>query len=94
MGKPAELKMDNVFLSFRGIQALTGVSLDVRSGELVCIIGPNGAGKTSLLNCISGFYHPQKGDIYFGDRRITNAAIHKRAQLGISRTRSPAFSWA
>lgn len=81
-----ELKADNLWLSFRGVEALAGVSLEVKSGEILAIIGPNGAGKTCLLNCISGFYHPQKGDIYFDGRRITKMATHQRAKLGISRT--------
>ena len=46
---------------FGGVKALTDVSFDIRKGEIRAIIGPNGAGKTSMLNCINGFYHPQKG---------------------------------
>ena len=49
-----QLEVDNVFLAFGGVQALSGVSLEVRQSDIAAIIGPNGAGKTSLLNCISG----------------------------------------
>ncbi len=80
------LKIDDVWLSFGGVNALSGVSLDVRTNEITAIIGPNGAGKTALLNCISGFYKPQKGDIYFGDRKITRQRPDKLAKLGIARS--------
>ncbi len=45
--------------------ALLGVSFDVREGQMLAVIGPNGAGKTSILNCINGFYRPQKGEMIF-----------------------------
>ena len=51
--------------SFGGVRALTGVSFDIRKGEIRAIIGPNGAGKTSMLNVINGFYQPQAGRITF-----------------------------
>ena len=57
------LSVENVSLSFGGVRAIRDVSFDVRKGEVRAIIGPNGAGKTSMLNCINGFYHPQKGRI-------------------------------
>ena len=78
--------IDDVWLSFGGVNALSGVSLDVRKNEILAIIGPNGAGKTALLNCISGFYKPQKGEIYFGDKKITRQRPDKLAKMGIART--------
>ena len=68
------------------MQALSSVSVNVREGEILAVIGPNGAGKTCLLNCISGFYSPQEGDIYFKGKRISKLAPHKITELGISRT--------
>jgi branched-chain amino acid transport system ATP-binding protein len=59
------LDVRNVSLSFGGTNALLDVSFGVRRGEIRAIIGPNGAGKTSMLNCISGFYRPQKGMVLF-----------------------------
>src|SRR4030065_561802 len=59
------LKLENLNLSFGGVQALVDINLDVQEKEILAIIGPNGAGKTSLLNCISGLYHPQKGRIVY-----------------------------
>ena len=55
------LELENIHIVFGKIGVLVGVSLKVRKGEIHSIIGPNGAGKTSLLNCVSGFYHPTKG---------------------------------
>lgn len=84
--KVTKLQIQNLSLSFGGLQALSTINIEVKYGEILAIIGPNGAGKTSLFNCISGFYHPQSGKIYFEDKDITNLPSHKRAQVGISRT--------
>lgn len=80
------IRIDNVSLSFGGVNALTDVSLDVRNDEILAIIGPNGAGKTALLNCINGFYKPQKGEIYLGDEKITRRRPDKLARMGIARS--------
>ncbi len=63
--------MKELTLKFGGITALNKVDLTVRTGELVAVIGPNGAGKTSLLNCITGYYKPQEGQIFFNGQDIT-----------------------
>jgi branched-chain amino acid transport system ATP-binding protein len=84
-GSPC-LELSNISLSFGGVHALTDVSFDVKSGEILSIIGPNGAGKTCILNCINQFYHPQKGTITFNKQNITGVPSHKIAKLGISRT--------
>ena len=81
-----KIRIENLSLSFGGVKALIDVSLDIRNNEILAIIGPNGAGKTCLLNCINGFYKPQKGDIYFEDRRITRIRPDKAARLGLART--------
>ena len=80
------LSVQNVSLSFGGIQALTSVSFDVREGEILAIIGPNGAGKTSMLNCMNNFYRPDKGRIIFEGHDLTRLSPHRIAQLGIART--------
>jgi branched-chain amino acid transport system ATP-binding protein len=80
------LKVEDLSLTFGNVNALNHVSLDVRDGEVLAIIGPNGAGKTCLLNCLSGFYHPQSGKIHFEGRDISKVPSHKRAALGIGRT--------
>jgi len=80
------LDVQDISLSFGGTQALLNVSLDVYQGEILAIIGPNGAGKTSTLNCISGFYRADRGDIFFEGQDITRTPTHKIAEFGIART--------
>jgi branched-chain amino acid transport system ATP-binding protein len=82
----AELEVEKIFLSFGGVMALHNVDLTVHTGELVSIIGPNGAGKTSLLNCITGYYHPQKGEILFNGEDVTGHHPHEITKKGIGRT--------
>jgi branched-chain amino acid transport system ATP-binding protein len=84
-GEPL-LKIKDVTLDFGGIRALHDVALEVREGEFFALIGPNGAGKSSLLNCISGFYRPQRGEIVFNGSDLTKKAPHRIAKMGISRT--------
>jgi len=84
--RQVKLRIDNLSLSFGGVTALIEVSVDVRDKEILAIIGPNGAGKTALLNCINGFYKPQKGEIYYEEQRITRMRPDKLAKLGIART--------
>lgn len=81
----AQLAVENVTLSFGGLNALSGVSLEVNPGELVSVIGPNGAGKTSLLNCVSGFYHPSRGRIEFEGHDLTHASPHAVTHYGVAR---------
>ena len=85
------LNVQDVSLSFGGVTAISKVGLDVRQGEIMAVIGPNGAGKTSLLNCISGLYHPQVGRIVFYDahdksHETTRMRPYDIARLGIARS--------
>jgi branched-chain amino acid transport system ATP-binding protein len=80
------LHMENIGLTFGAVQALFNVDIEVKEHELLAIIGPNGAGKTSLLNCINGFYRPDKGTIRFLGEDITRVSPSKIAGRGISRT--------
>jgi branched-chain amino acid transport system ATP-binding protein len=73
-------------LRFGGIAALTDVSLQINSGELVGLIGPNGAGKTSLFNILTGVYQPTEGMILLDGRPVTGLAPHRINRLGIART--------
>src|SRR4030043_1100589 len=81
-----QLQVQDLHMSFGGVKALRGVSLEVRKGEIFSIIGPNGAGKTVLLNCINGLYHPQEGKVELGGKDITRSRPYQRAKVGISRT--------
>lgn len=84
-GQPL-LRCDNVRVTFGGIVALDGVSLDVGREQIVGIIGPNGAGKTTLFNCISRLYSVTSGDIQFNGDSLMKTPRHKIAKLGIART--------
>jgi branched-chain amino acid transport system ATP-binding protein len=80
------IEVVNLSLAFGGVQALEGVSVSLHRGEILAVIGPNGAGKTCLLNCISRFYSPQQGQVFFMGREITKMATHDIAKMGIART--------
>jgi len=80
------LSIEDLQLSFGGVQALSNVSINVPAKAILAVIGPNGSGKTALLNCISGFYKPQKGTISFNGQNITGSRPDKIARLGIART--------
>ncbi len=80
-----QLVVSEVTLTFGGLNALTNVSLAIDPGLITSVIGPNGAGKTSILNCISGFYHPTRGTIRYGDRNLTQASPHQVSDIGIAR---------
>ena len=82
----AELTVEALSLHFGGLVALQNINLNVKTGELLAIIGPNGAGKTSLLNCMTGYYHPQQGRITFNGEAITGLHPHKITERGIGRT--------
>lgn len=80
------LRTEGVTKRFGGLTAVNNVSLEVKEGEIVGIIGPNGAGKTTFLNCISGFYAPTEGKIYFKDKDITGKTSYDLCKQGLART--------
>ncbi len=85
-GKRADLGVTHLTLSFGGVTALSDVGFEIKTGELFAIIGPNGAGKTSLLNCLTGFYRPQRGRIVFNGEDITHLPTHGLVGRGVGRT--------
>lgn len=93
-GRPL-LEVDGVSLRFGGVKALTDISFTVTQGHVHAVIGPNGAGKSSLLNCVSGLYHPQEGEIrlHTADEqgqetthKLTRLAPYRIARLGVARS--------
>ena len=80
------LEVKNITLSFGGVKALTDISFDIKKGEIRAIIGPNGAGKSSMLNVISGFYHPQQGEVWFKGEKRQPMKPYQVARQGIART--------
>ena len=82
----ALLQVNNLFISFGGIRALSGVDLAVEENEILTVIGPNGSGKTTLFNCISGVYKPTKGEIRFQGKSLNGLSPDVIAVQGIART--------
>lgn len=80
------LRIEQVSKSFGGVHAVQGVSFEIRRGEILGIIGPNGSGKTTLINLITGFVRPDRGDVFFKNRRITRLPPHRIVDRGIVRT--------
>jgi branched-chain amino acid transport system permease protein len=72
--------------SFSGVQALAGVDLEVRRGEIVGLVGPNGSGKSTLINVVSGHYPADAGSIVFEGRSLIGVPPHRIARAGIART--------
>ena len=69
--------------TYHGKQVVNGVSLEVRSGEIVGLLGPNGAGKTTTFYMIVGIIKPNAGAVFIDDQDISKLPIHRRARLGI-----------
>jgi branched-chain amino acid transport system ATP-binding protein len=82
----AILSVENVNLSFEGIIALSDVSFALAPGETVGLAGPNGAGKTSLLNCLTGIYRADSGNIWFAGHAIERMGGDRISRLGMART--------
>ena len=80
------LRLTDVHTYYGTIQALKGISLDVREGEIVTLIGANGAGKSTTLRSINGLNHPREGTIEFQGTDITNTASHDIVRMGISQS--------
>ena len=73
-------------LKFGGLKVLNDVNFTIPEGSILSVIGPNGAGKTSLFNCLTGFYKPSSGEMYFRGRSITRKKPHTITKLGMART--------
>lgn len=82
----AILEIKNVSKFFGGLSANSDVSFNVQEGSIMGLIGPNGAGKTTLFNCITGYYPPSKGEIWFDGRKMNGLQPDKVCKLGMVRT--------
>ena len=80
------LELDGVETYYGAIQALKGISITVREGEIVTLIGANGAGKSTTLRSINGLNHPRKGTITFQGRDITHDPAHSIVKRGIAQS--------
>ena len=86
MKSPVFLEVQRVTKRFGGLSANENIDFAIKEGEIVSIIGPNGAGKTTLFNCITGFYHPNSGKIFFRGEDITRHRADAICKMGIART--------
>jgi branched-chain amino acid transport system permease protein len=80
------LQVRGLSKSFKGVHALSDVTLEVRKGEILGLIGPNGSGKSTFINVVSGHYKPTRGEITFEGRSLAGQDAHRFAQAGIART--------
>ena len=78
------LKVENLVVSYGGIQAVKGIDLEIRAGELVTLIGANGAGKTSTLKALAGILKPETGRVLYNDQAITGAPAHRLIRQGLA----------
>jgi branched-chain amino acid transport system permease protein len=72
--------------AFSGVQALAGVDIEVRGGEILGLVGPNGSGKSTLINVVSGHYPADGGSVVFEGRELLGVPPHRIARAGIART--------
>jgi branched-chain amino acid transport system ATP-binding protein len=80
------LEIFDVSKSFRGLKAISNVSLYINQGEILGLIGPNGAGKTTLFSLVTGFLKPDSGQIKFSGHNLVGFKSHQICKLGITRT--------
>ena len=80
------LQVRHLSKSFRGLQALQDINLELYYGEIQGVIGPNGAGKTTLFNCLSGAFKPTSGEILLEGQSVGGLPAARVARLGIART--------
>lgn len=80
------LDVEDLSKSFKGLQALDRVALQVKRGEILGLVGPNGSGKSTLINVVSGHYHADAGRILFRGTDLVPIEAHRVARAGIART--------
>jgi branched-chain amino acid transport system permease protein len=80
------LQVKGLSKSFRGLKALSNVTLEVRKGEILGLLGPNGSGKSTFINVVSGHYLPDGGEVWLDGRNIAGLPAHEIARAGVART--------
>ena len=80
------LEVRGVSVTFGGLAALSGVSLEVPDGAITGLIGPNGAGKTTLFDVITGMRRPNQGSVIFNGQDMRGVSPYRRSRLGLGRT--------
>lgn len=85
------LEIKNLTMQFGGLKAVNDLNFNVKSGEIFGLIGPNGAGKTTVFNCLTQFYKPKEGNIYYRNTEnnvvnLNSYKVHEVINQGIART--------
>ena len=78
------LKVNDLVVSYGGIEALKGISLEVPDGKIVTLIGANGAGKSTLLRSIIGLVKPDSGSVTYGDKQLIGLNSQRIVENGIT----------
>ena len=78
------LEVKGLAVAYGGIEAVRGIDLSVRAGELVTLIGANGAGKTTTLKALAGLLKPRAGSVHYDGRDITGRPAHELVHLGLA----------
>lgn len=86
MGQDPLLRVKGVTKRFSGLTPNDDITMAVAEGSITGLIGPNGAGKSTLFNCITGFYEPDAGSVYFAEQNVTGMDPHEIAQQGLVRS--------
>ena len=77
------LRVQDLKLAYGHIEAVKGVSFELKAGEITALVGANGAGKSTILHCLSGLIRPQSGSVSFADCDITRLASHDIVRRGV-----------
>ena len=83
-GEDLTIEVKDLVKTFKNRNVVNGVSLKMRTGEIVGLLGPNGAGKTTTFYMIIGLEHPNAGQVFIGEREVSGLPMHQRAAMGIS----------
>ncbi|MDP2077437.1 MAG: LPS export ABC transporter ATP-binding protein [Sulfuricurvum sp.] len=78
-----ELKVNNLIKTIKKHEIVRGISMELRTGEVVGLLGPNGAGKTTTFYMICGLVEATGGEVYIDGENVSNLPLHKRSQMGI-----------
>lgn len=78
-----ELKVNNLIKTIKKHEIVRGISMELRTGEVVGLLGPNGAGKTTTFYMICGLVEATAGEVYIDGKNVSNLPLHKRSQMGI-----------
>lgn len=78
-----ELKINNLVKTIKKHEIVRGISLELRTGEVVGLLGPNGAGKTTMFYMICGLVEATAGEVYIDGENVSNLPLHQRSRMGI-----------